>query len=69
MDVPQIPNLAEPITFPETSVVKNGKLSNKNFGNILKRKMLLFSKQLSLFPPALKFSSVKITKKKEHATA
>ena len=31
MDVPQIPNIAEPITIPETYVVKNGKLSNKVF--------------------------------------
>jgi len=27
MEVSEIPNMAEPITIPETSVVKNGKLS------------------------------------------
>ena len=44
MDVPHIPNMAEPVTIPETTVVKNGKLSNKNFGNKLKRKLFFFSK-------------------------
>ena len=43
MDVPQIPNMAEPITIPETDVIKKGKLSNKNFGIKLKRKLLFFS--------------------------
>jgi hypothetical protein len=52
MDVPQIPSMVEPITIPETSTVKNGKLFNKKFGNKLRRKQLFFSKQLSLFPLA-----------------
>jgi len=43
MDVPQTPNMTEPITIPETDVVKKGKLSNKNFGKKLKRKLLFFS--------------------------
>ena len=43
MDVPRTPNMAEPITIPEIDVVKKGKLSNKNFGKKLKRKLLFFS--------------------------
>ena len=66
MDVPQIPNMAEPIAIPENSVVKNGKLSNK----ICKKKSC-FSRinNCFFFFLLLKFSSVKITKKKQHATA
>ena len=63
MDVPQIPNMAEPITIPETSVVKNGKLSNKDFGNKLKRKLRFFSKQLSPFLLASKVLLSKNNKK------
>ena len=29
MDVPHIPNMTEHVTIPETTDVKNGKLSNK----------------------------------------
>ena len=37
MDLPQTPNMAEPITNPETSVVKQGKLSNYSiFGSKVK---------------------------------
>jgi len=38
MDVTQAPNMAEPITIPETVFIKNGKLSNRNFGKKLKKK-------------------------------
>ena len=53
MDVTQAPNMAEPITIPETAVVKNGKSSNKDFGKKLNRKLFFFRK-LSLIPLAPK---------------